>query len=94
MRQRIEKQGTVTHLVGLRFKKRNTILKPVLTELITKNVYLTDLINHNGSFVNLKFRMANPELENLHLTFNNFAFELDERQIPLIEGNYKMITSL
>ena len=36
--------------------------------------------------------MAIPELENLHLTFNNFAFELDERQIRMIEGNYKMIT--
>ena len=35
--------------------------------------------------------MANPRLESLHLPFNNFAFELDERQIRMIEGNYKMM---
>ena len=34
--------------------------------------------------------MANLELENLHSTFNNFAFDLDERKIRMIEGNYKM----
>ena len=35
--------------------------------------------------------MANPRLENLHSNFNNFAFELDERQVRVIEGNYKMM---
>ena len=38
--------------------------------------------------------MANLRLENLHFTYNNFAFDLDERQICMIEGNYKMMKSL
>ena len=45
-------------------------------------------------FVNFKFRMANLRLDNVHLPYNNLAFELDERQIRMIEGNYKMIKSL
>ena len=44
-------------------------------------------------FVNLKFRMAN-QLENLHPPYNNFGLDLDERQIRMIEGNYKMMKSL
>ena len=35
--------------------------------------------------------MANLRLENLHMTFNNLGFELDERQIRMIEGNYKIM---
>ena len=45
-------------------------------------------------FGNLKFRMENLRLENFHRTYNNFAFDLDERQIRMIKGNYKMIKSV
>ena len=38
--------------------------------------------------------MANLRLENIHFSYNNLAFELDERQIRMIEGNYKIMKPL